>query len=115
MGLFRRKASAAASDPTKALYVHLADDGAIFVLWGATGEQAWIGAPELHEELAKLRESGGRLIYTRDAGDRDPPEHVTKTFDAILEYKLPIQLLEEPHPQALVPPDQRRTIRRPSA
>jgi hypothetical protein len=39
---------------------------------------------------------------------------VTKTFEAILEYKVPIQLLEEPHPQALVPPDQRRTIRRPS-
>ena len=111
MRFFRRR-KRPADDPREALYVHLANDGAIFVIWGATGEQAWISDAELDQELVKLRDSGGRLVYSRESADEDPPDHVMERFERIVDYQLPIQLLEQPHPEAIVPKDQRRTIRR---
>ena len=99
-------------DPARALYVYLAFDGGIFVLRGETGEQLWIDRAGLREELERTRERGGRLIYGREAGDTEPPAHVEETFREILEYGLPIQLLEEPHPEATVPPERRRNILR---
>ncbi len=56
------------------------------------------------------RESAAAAFYSRDAPDRESPAHVEETFREILEYELPIQLLEEPHPEALVPPEERRTL-----
>jgi hypothetical protein len=112
VAFLRRRKKRPEDDSGRALYVHLANDGAIFVIWGATGEQAWIAEAELHEELEKLRESGGRLIYSRDQAEGDPPEQVMETFERMVNHEVPIQLLEEPHPEALVPPDQRRTLRR---
>ena len=35
-----------------------------------------------------------------------------ETFREILEFRLPIQLIEEPHPEAVVPPERRRNILR---
>ena len=99
-------------DPRRALYVYLAFDGAIFVVRGETGEQLWTDREGLRKELERTRERGGRLIYGREAGDQEPPKHVEETFNLILEYGLPIQLLDEPHPEAIVPPEQRRDILR---
>ena len=99
-------------DPARALYVYLAFDGGIFVVRGETGEQLWTDRAGLREELERTRERGGRLIYGREAGDTEPPGHVKETFREILEYGLPIQLLEEPHPEATVPPERRRNILR---
>jgi uncharacterized protein len=42
--------------------------------------------------------------------DEDPPEHVAETFDGIVGYPMPIKLIAEPHPQALVPPAERRSV-----
>jgi hypothetical protein len=70
-----------------ALYVHLAWDGGIFVIRGDTGEQLWLGR-----------------------GTEDPPDEVADTFDRIVDYELPIKLVAEPHPQAIVDRDHRRTI-----
>ena len=54
-----------------ALYVHLAEDGGIFAVWGDTGRQAWITEGTLDLELERLKERGGELLYSRGAPDRD--------------------------------------------
>jgi hypothetical protein len=108
--LFRRRASE--DDPERALYVYLALDGGIFVVRGDTGEQLWTDREGLRKELERTRDRGGRLMYGREAGDSEPPLHVEETFREILECRLPIQLLEEPHPEAIVPPERRRNILR---
>lgn len=112
LALFRRRRVAPDDDPTRALYVYLALDGAIFIVRGDTGEQLWTDRAGLRPELERTRARGGRLIYGREAGDSEPPAHVEETFREILEYRLPIQLLEKPHPEAIVPPEQRRTMLR---
>jgi hypothetical protein len=94
-----------------ALYVHLALDGAIFVIRGDTGEQLWVDREGLRRELERVRDQQGLLLYSREAGAIEPPAHVEETFRIILESEpAAIQLLEEPHPEALVPPGQRRTL-----
>jgi hypothetical protein len=110
--LFKRKSVRPEDDPGRALYVYLANDGAIFIVRGETGEQLWTDRDGLRRELERARTVGGRLIYGREAGDADPPSHIEETFRMILDYGLPIQLLEEPHPEAVVPVDERRDILR---
>jgi hypothetical protein len=112
MPLFKRRHLQAVDDPRRALYVYLAYDGAIFVVRGETGEQLWTDQQGLRRELERTCELNGRLIYGREAGSEEPPPHIEETFRQILEYELPIQLLDEPHPQAIVPPEQRQNILR---
>jgi hypothetical protein len=98
-------------DPDKALYVHLAFDGGIFVIRGRTGEQLWTDRQGLRTEIERLKERGGVLLYSRESGEAEPPAHVEQTFQAIVELEPPaIQLVEDPHPEALVPPEERRTL-----
>ena len=92
------------------LYVHLAWDGAIFVIRGDTGEQLWTDREGLDRELRAAKERDDVLLYSRERGEEDPPAVLTETFRRIAAFELPIKLLEEPHPEALVPPGQRRTI-----
>ena len=66
------------------LYVHLAWDGGIFAI-RETGEQLWVDRKGLDEELGAAK-------------------------DQIVAHELPIKLLEEPHPHAVVAPEERRTI-----
>jgi hypothetical protein len=99
MPLFRPRRVAPEDDPRRALYVHLASDGAAFIVRGETGEQLWTDREGLRRELERTRELGGRVMYSREASDRDPPAEVEETFREILEFRLPIQLLEQPHPQ----------------
>ena len=98
-----------AEAPSPAIYVHLAWDGAIFVMRG-TGEQLWVDREELYDELRAAKERGDALLYSRERGTEEPPAHVAETFDRIVDFKLPIKLIEEPHPHALVGPEERRTI-----
>jgi hypothetical protein len=101
------------SETGDALYVHLATDGGIFVIRGDTGEQLWTDRDGLSRELKRLKARGGLLLYSREAAGADPPAHVTETFRLIVDLEPPaIQLVEEPHPEALVPPAERRTITR---
>ena len=92
------------------LYVHLAWDGGIFVIRGGSGEQLWVDADGLDRELQAAKERGGVLLYSRERGDEDPPAQVEETFRRVAAYALPIKLLEEPHPEALAPPERRRNI-----
>jgi hypothetical protein len=87
-------------DAARALYVHLSDDGGIFLVWG-DGRSGWVIESKLEAELALLHESGGRLIYSRDSADRDPPAFVEATFKKLIDSRPGgIQLLPEPHPAA---------------
>ena len=113
MRWFRKREPSEYEDPDNALYVHLSSDGGIFVIRGGSGEQLWVDREGLRGELQELKRRGGLLLYSRESGGEDPPAHVEETFREILDQEPPaIQLLEEPHPEALVPPDQRRTLLR---
>jgi hypothetical protein len=98
---------AEASSP--AIYVHLAWDGGIFVI-RETGEQLWLDRDGLDAELRAAKERGDVLLYSRERGSEDPPDHVAQTFNRIADHELPIKLIEEAHPQALVAPEERRSI-----
>jgi hypothetical protein len=98
-------------DQGPALYVHLSNDGGIFVV-RETGEQLWTDREGLQRELGETAECGGLLLYSREAPETEPPGHVEETFRQMLVYELPIKLLEEPHPEANVPPEARRTLLR---
>ena len=111
MRFFRKRDEPINESSDDALYVHLALDGAIFVIRGDTGEQLWVDREGLSRELERVRDQQGLLLYSREAGESEPPAHVEETFRIILDSEpAAIQLLEEPHPEALVPPDQRRTL-----
>jgi hypothetical protein len=99
-------------DPRKALYVHLAWDGAVLVIRGDTGEQIWTDGAGLERELRRTSERAGTVVYSREHADRDPPDAVNDMFERIVGHGLPILLVEDPHPEAVVPPDRRRTILR---
>jgi hypothetical protein len=94
----------------EALYVHLATDGAIFVVRGETGEQLWTDRDGLRRELERTKERGGTLLYSRADPGQEPPAHVEETFRGIVDFGLPIRLLEHPHPEALVSPERRKTV-----
>jgi hypothetical protein len=91
------------------VYVHLAWDGGIFVI-RETGEQLWTDRDGLDAELGAAKERRDTLLYSRERGGEDPPAEVEETFRRIADFELPIRLLEEPHPEALVAPEERRTI-----
>lgn len=75
-----------------------------------TGEQLWVDRDGLDDELRAANERGDVLLYSRERGAEDPPGHVAETFDRIVAHELPIKLIEEAHPQALVAPENRRSI-----
>jgi hypothetical protein len=91
----------------RSLYVHLADDGGIFVMRGLDGAGRWVTPAELHEELARTRDRRGTLIYSREHADQEPPAQVFELFREIVEYELPLRVADEPLPAALVAPDER--------
>jgi hypothetical protein len=92
------------------IYVHLAWDGGIFVIRGDTGEQLWVDRDGLEKELRAAKERGDVLLYSRERGEEDPPQQVTETFQRIVDFELPLKLLEEPHPEAFADPEHRRDI-----
>jgi hypothetical protein len=112
MGFFDRLRSPRADrvEAREALYVHLATDGAIVVVRGDTGEQLWTDRGGLRSELERTKQRGGTLLYSRDDPGEEPPAHVEETFREIVEFGLPVRLIEQPHPEALVSPERRRTV-----
>lgn len=80
------------------LYVHLANDGGIFTIRGDTGEEAWITRDRLRQELEKIKDANGMVLYSRDDPQNDPSEIAFEAFKLIPELELPVQLTNEPHP-----------------
>jgi hypothetical protein len=91
----------------RSLYVHLADDGGIFVMRGFDGAGRWVTPAQLHSELAHTRDRRGTLVYSRENPDEEPGEQVFALFQEMVEYELPLRVADEPHPRALVPPGER--------
>ena len=117
MGLFsRRKPATPKPRREDTVYVHLALDGAICVIRGETGEQLWTDLDGLEREIARGRDRpSALLLYSREGATEDPPPHVLATFEKLIGFtrdQMPVQLLEEPHPEAMRPPDQRQTLLR---
>jgi hypothetical protein len=83
--------------PQAALYVHLRDDGGIFVV-REDGSQGLTTRSELDAELIGLKARSGMLLYSRDDPQRDASPIVTAMFKHILDLEIPIRLLTEPHP-----------------
>ncbi len=96
-------------------YIHLAANGAVFVIRD-TGEQLWVDRAGLRGELERFGHAGKPLLFSRDDPAGDPPSHVVENFRLIVDVceraGVPIRLLDEPHPEALVPVSERRTITR---
>ena len=98
------------SEAREALYVHLAADGAILVVRGESGEQLWTDRGGLRSELERTKQRGGTLLYSREDFGEEPPAHVEETFREIVDFGLPVMLIEQLHPEALVSREQRRTV-----
>lgn len=104
---------AEAPESENTIYIHLASDGGILVIRGDSGEELWVDDAGLRRELNRIKgEPGASLLYSREAGQQEPPPEVFEIFQVIVDYELPIQLLEQPHPSALVPPAERRDLTR---
>jgi hypothetical protein len=88
-------------DDRPALYVHLGFDGGIFVVRDS-GQSGWVTEAELERDLDALRGApGGVVLYSRDHPESDPPPFLERTFRLIVDRKVPIRLLAEPHPDVL--------------
>ena len=85
----------------KTLYVHLANDGRIYLLpgWNPLGQ--WVDRAALDSALAKCKEIGGLILYSRQNAAADPSPTAFATFEHMVEFKLPFRLLTEPHPEVV--------------
>lgn len=81
------------------LYVHLSEDGGIFIVDGASGRLAWVTQRRL------LDESRARsvVLYSRDHPDRAPPPIVRDSFNAIVDSQSEVRLSPEVHPDTVRP------------
>ena len=82
------------------LYIHLADDGGIFLVWRESGREAWLSQPRLIEELDNLRAHNGTILYSLDPSPHPPPAIVVETLNLIKDYCLPMIVSREPHPRS---------------
>ena len=85
------------------LYVHLTNDGRIMILPGDRLRTQWVTRDELELELKRIRDLDGLVLYSRENPAEDPSAAVLETFDRIVDYKLPLKLVAEPHPDTLEP------------
>lgn len=80
------------------LYFHLTRDGHILILPGWLPESEWVSEARLHEEIRHCHQMKGKLLYSRDDPQSAPPEAVFELFRQVSSAGLPIQFVEEPHP-----------------
>lgn len=50
------------------LYLHVADDGGLLLVDGASGRSSWVTAAEVARQVEGLAAAGGTLLLTREAG-----------------------------------------------
>jgi hypothetical protein len=79
------------------LYVHLADDCGIFSI-DNRGVEQWITQSELLSRLAEIARIGGKVLYSRDNPELEPPGCVRDTFEKLAAMVSDITLSPQPHP-----------------
>ena len=83
------------------LYVHLTNDGRVLILRGDRLRTEWVTRSELEPELRRIRDLGGLVLYSRENPAEDPSAAALETFARIVDHKLPLKLVAEPHPDTL--------------
>jgi uncharacterized SAM-binding protein YcdF (DUF218 family) len=82
----------------KSIYIHLTQDGKIFIIKGS-GEEKWISLPELKQELDEIKRIHGEILYSRERPSEENPFFLVKeVFDEIASYQLPLRIVEQ-HPR----------------
>jgi hypothetical protein len=82
--------------PPPVLYVHLSDEGGVFVV-RTDGSEAWITAAELLEDLEQLAEREGTVLISIEGG-RDAQPQVHALHRQVIGTGLPTRVLEDRHP-----------------
>ena len=85
----------------RATYVHLANDGGIFVIRGSTGHGAWVTRAGLLEELNTAREHSQAILLSADQVGARLPQIVADTQALIAQSKLEILPSVRVHPKAI--------------
>jgi ankyrin repeat protein len=80
------------------LYIHLSDDGGIFLLWPESGRAAWVTQSRLVAELDEVKARNGRILYSQDPSRDPPPRIALDSLNLIKAYSLPMMVASEPHP-----------------
>ncbi len=99
-----------APDPKRATYVHLFNDGGIFIMVGETGGFGLVTEERLIEAVDRVIARGGVLIYTRDEPDKDPSAMALRTFERVADKKPPFQLQVQPDPKVAERPADLTTL-----
>lgn len=80
------------------LYIHLSDDGGIFLIWHDSGRAAWVTQSRLVAELDEVKARNGRILYSQDPSRDPPPRIALDSLNLIKAYSLPMMVASEPHP-----------------
>lgn len=79
------------------LYVHVCQDGTLYLLPGDTLTGVWGDVSRLKAELARLSEVEGYIMYSIESPDEGLSEEANAIFDLIDSYELESELVD-PHP-----------------
>ncbi len=81
----------------RSMYVHISFDGRLFMISGKTGRASWSNIDEVKEEIHRVREEEGMILYSCELPDIDSPRIVDENFSLIMKSRLPMVLVEQ-HP-----------------
>lgn len=110
LGCTALSAAVSPPDPKRSTYVHLFNDGGIFIAVGETGGFGLVTEERLIEAVDRVIARGGVLVYTRDDPDKDPSAMALRTFERVVDRKPPLQLQVRPHPMVAERPADLTTL-----
>jgi Ankyrin repeats (3 copies) len=88
-------------DIADVLYVHLARDGGIYLVDGQ-GAAGWAPLAALQAHVARLRDAGGSVLYSREAPDSEATGQQHEAFAVIAAADVPVVIAPEAHPDTVL-------------
>ena len=79
------------------LYVHICNDGSVYLLPGDTLRGVWADTSRLKAELVRLQDIEGRLLLSFEEAEADPSSHAEAVCELIDGYELDCEPVD-PHP-----------------
>jgi ankyrin repeat protein len=76
-------------------YVHLAQDGRVYLLPGNTGDNRWSDAAGLADQISRVQDRHGFLMYHREDPEHEMSPAARANFDLILASGLNVMLAPE--------------------